>query len=750
MPRPQRVERYSQVFARPDDYYLNPVNLNGSSHVTHFPYQSLDRSRDEIRLLTILPPRERTRNTAVSLEFCQEPIHCLLEHVPLDQVRNIPGAPPLKSGPNTRPVPMACAGYVDNNWDDMDSVLFRLTEVFNRSQGGRVDWVSPVRKAMLQERLNQSHRVVLSGFPPGETLQPYSVDMYKRSYIWTPEDNGQLLAMNFDTQYYALSYPWGSMQDPRKITVNGHEIVVSNNLEAVLRAIREMPEIEQGTMLWVDALCINQRDNDEKAIEVRRMGEIYQCAQRVISWIGHEEDDSDIAIDFVLATLRHMPVSEDQLIQDALDPHIGWWLRQPDVASTRIGQAMVKLCGHGYWRRMWIVQELVLGQLKRGITICGKRKLKTYALVVWAAVAYHLIKEGMLVERCMPIMAATVPFTSIFGFDNCEPANNDSWTMDTILHTVDLFRDTARKDATDPRDLVYAQYALLHKSIARHLRIAYGADVRQVYANFAYAVVKGTKSLDYIQDVMFRWDWPSWVPRVGDRVQWPPAQRKFHAGGHGVPGWIRQVGPGGLQLECTGIFVGRIVKAAGLTSTWGDPLPNPHRYHNFEGLRAAMRACINSTNANPAGPTLFDDMSSYGSIEEMLSGFNLFNTGTVSSLSKAQSAVVAEHRDQVFWKYSFKDLIAVPGDHRQSYQTIVHQVLNCQADTGFRDIVVLDTGYLGSVRLNLGDGEDLDVLPDMEVWVLPGGAWPVVLWGGCGKYKMIGRCYVHGILWCYG
>jgi hypothetical protein len=59
------------------------------------------------------------------------------------------------------------------------------------------------------------------------------------------------------------------------IYVNGRQISVGENLEAALRAMREIPEIRCGTRVWVDSLCISQNDAEEKAYEVKRMADIY-------------------------------------------------------------------------------------------------------------------------------------------------------------------------------------------------------------------------------------------------------------------------------------------------------------------------------------------------------------------------------------------------------------------------------------------------------------------------------------------
>ncbi|KAF2105436.1 heterokaryon incompatibility protein-domain-containing protein, partial [Lophiotrema nucula] len=88
-------------------------------------------------------------------------------------------------------------------------------------------------------------------------------------------------------RYEALSYVWGYSRSTRLIHVQEKETQVTENLEAALRDLRYD---DQPRLLWVDALCINQSDGEEKGHQVRMMGNIYSGAERVICWLQpHQE-----------------------------------------------------------------------------------------------------------------------------------------------------------------------------------------------------------------------------------------------------------------------------------------------------------------------------------------------------------------------------------------------------------------------------------------------------------------------------
>jgi hypothetical protein len=83
--------------------------------------------------------------------------------------------------------------------------------------------------------------------------------------------------------YVALSYTWGDPKETREIFVNGKSVQVTVNLEAALRVLRGKAPVKAGLKLWIDALCINQEDNDEKEVQVKRMADIYQRAYDLLT-----------------------------------------------------------------------------------------------------------------------------------------------------------------------------------------------------------------------------------------------------------------------------------------------------------------------------------------------------------------------------------------------------------------------------------------------------------------------------------
>lgn len=147
--------------------------------------------------------------------------------------------------------------------------------------------------------------------------------------------------------YEALSYVWGSEEDqkfiyirtddksdrssPSPVAGNSRRLLVTANLRDALSHLRD-GLLER--ILWIDAICINQRDKVEKGVQVQSMAEIYANANRVIVWLGEATSDSGQAFE----TLRNA----------ARDQHTHHDIDEP----TR--QAIFTLLERPWFQRIWV------------------------------------------------------------------------------------------------------------------------------------------------------------------------------------------------------------------------------------------------------------------------------------------------------------------------------------------------------------------------------------------------------------
>jgi hypothetical protein len=107
------------------------------------------------------------------------------------------------------------------------------------------------------------------------------------AYEYYAEIRCKLQHSNLDKipSYKALSYVWGDPGETLPILVDGKRYHVTANCHAALLRRRQ-----RGVgCLWIDAICINQSDDEEKSLQVARMRDIYHAAEEVIVWLGKSE-----------------------------------------------------------------------------------------------------------------------------------------------------------------------------------------------------------------------------------------------------------------------------------------------------------------------------------------------------------------------------------------------------------------------------------------------------------------------------
>lgn len=84
--------------------------------------------------------------------------------------------------------------------------------------------------------------------------------------------------------YHALSYVWGDPQPTHEILIDEKPLGITKNLYNALRGVQRTSTIS--IRIWVDAICINQKDLSERSSQVKLMREVYYTAQEVRVWLG--------------------------------------------------------------------------------------------------------------------------------------------------------------------------------------------------------------------------------------------------------------------------------------------------------------------------------------------------------------------------------------------------------------------------------------------------------------------------------
>ncbi|KAK0634007.1 heterokaryon incompatibility protein-domain-containing protein, partial [Immersiella caudata] len=105
--------------------------------------------------------------------------------------------------------------------------------------------------------------------------------------------------------YEAISYCWGDPHDKTVIRCNEKQLRIPSTLAAALRGLRLG---DRSRHLWADAICINQSDPRDKAMQVPHMRDIYSRSQRTLVWLGTMEDAGTARISLASRTCIRLSI----------------------------------------------------------------------------------------------------------------------------------------------------------------------------------------------------------------------------------------------------------------------------------------------------------------------------------------------------------------------------------------------------------------------------------------------------------
>ncbi|QSZ28671.1 hypothetical protein DSL72_003170 [Monilinia vaccinii-corymbosi] len=524
----------------------------------HSPqYRPLNHARNEFRLLKILPAADPDPEAPESnpMLFSSAPIQCQLQYASFPAIRRRVDNP--GNGAEARP-------------DPLDQVFSELAMEHDEFKGG----FGEERLKMLLKR-HQWSRVVLKMWGSQDfKFKECLFEDWLRTWIWNPLADREDSTERNSASYFALSYAWdrkftihdddaefvmlrmmatasgmtlreyletrntdrdsidelcGKPGDSERgceyasIIVDGKPVLVTKNLEVALRTLREIPEVASGTRIWVDALCINQMDVDEKNLEVRRMGEIYRNADRVISYLGEEAFHSGLALEYMDNIGRvTMPVRNG----------LATLFLTKTRMIERLASSVAGALSRTYFTRAWVVQEVVLGG-DRSVVICGARIFSWKSLLRCGRVLEGGTWSDMGGEILQAVSGGVKNLLLFSDADVDFRRNGDDGKV--LYLGSPWLRIPSSKLTTDPRDLIYGMLNLFPEKLSNLIHIDYAPRNRfvDVMRTFAEAHITSTQSLHWIlytcylpfegHDV-----WPTWVPNLAQRfsparAKWPSA-----------------------------------------------------------------------------------------------------------------------------------------------------------------------------------------------------------------------------------
>jgi hypothetical protein len=176
--------------------------------------------------------------------------------------------------------------------------------------------------------------------------------------------------------FFALSYAWGDGDTRKPLLVNGHPFRATQNLHNALSQIRQHAPTLQKIVrresaseswtfqLWVDALCINQEDVDERSSQVPRMKDVYARAYNVLAWLGTTEEASLRADGYSLFLHEAFRLKRTDPLLEPTGPKLSEYLNEwgEDRAYIELFMVPFQVTSLPWFDRVWVIQEYALAR----------------------------------------------------------------------------------------------------------------------------------------------------------------------------------------------------------------------------------------------------------------------------------------------------------------------------------------------------------------------------------------------------
>jgi hypothetical protein len=362
------------------------------------------------------------------------------------------------------------------------------------------------------------------------------------SYTWgNPHADG----VDFTAHFNAVNEEYGVSQRA-SILCDGKELSIQRNLFDVLGELAEpftgrirghgqspadsqlpLTSREFGNDMWIDAVCINQEDMDERASQVRLMDKIYSKADRTLVWLGRADEYTPAAAETIERVAAY---PKDLFSQSGVSP---FRRQDPEVyakndlayTSWMDWCSLAALLKRQWFSRLWIVQETILS--RDLVILCGRHGI-SWAKLVTAARNIEARCEALGWNPSTMFLQAHevgVPlehnvlrlanWRDHFHHDRTRTSRDDAGAERPTLE--DLIYDTWVFNSTNPRDKIYGVLGLADPEVGAAWEIDYQSPPEKVFAIATKTIIEQSRSLKIlscVQDASKRTiaTYPSWVP----------------------------------------------------------------------------------------------------------------------------------------------------------------------------------------------------------------------------------------------
>ncbi|KAF5496161.1 Heterokaryon incompatibility protein 6, OR allele [Colletotrichum fructicola] len=369
--------------------------------------------------------------------------------------------------------------------------------------------------------------------------------------------------------YFALSYTWGGELPSEPLIIQipctdkpsagftdtggagATRLLITPNcamaLSLLQRSMKRRFKTRRHISVWVDAICIDQSNTEERSIQVAMMAEIYDRAKRVIVWLGEN---------YAPKSWNSLAVSKPL----SMFPRIEYDHNHGQRLKRCTAKMALKVCNETtlhrlrlapYWTRVWALQEF--GHKTAAILCCDSH------LLLFADLAHLLAVASK--DETMPTQQGLDLHVDLYEWQGT--------TDRPFRAATNQLRRVLSMKASELRDKIYALRAL-SPGVLGKMRINYQQPIGKVFHEATRLMVEEEGSLRVLYfanraktTVGVPWDkLPSWTVDFATEDAEMRGSHKYYykslcaASGGSKP--IFEFSRDGKSIHLRGVHVGRV------------------------------------------------------------------------------------------------------------------------------------------------------------------------------------------------
>lgn len=317
--------------------------------------------------------------------------------------------------------------------------------------------------------------------------------------------------------YVALSYTWGGEKKSQVLRTLDGVLPITGNLHAALRKIASSSKAP--LVIWADAICIDQSNNQEKVHQIQLMRQIYEKAEEVAAFLGESEEDSVVAKDLILK------LGQTKFDAEADRPAGFKDLERCGLPGLEdeAWAALHRFMRRPWFRRVWIVQECVVA--KHVQMYCGDwtAPFDIFMILVVKSIELNLpilrVNHGNLDETGR--YEASRGYSCLLALTRLRRKYQLGWQEDLLS----LLKQCRATEATRARDNFFALLGLSKDSGDPRLIPDYDESFEEVclrYTKFLMSSNDPLTLLSLAAPTLAESQFPSWYPDWTKITRRPP------------------------------------------------------------------------------------------------------------------------------------------------------------------------------------------------------------------------------------